>query len=76
MATGILENAFAEKATGTLSQRLSAWTLAGAWARQHLGTASLAPLQEAVLYSYFEDLRISRAPATRPQSFIDALFFA
>ena len=74
-AVEILKNVFALKATGTLSRRASAWTLAGKWASQLVGSPSFSPLSESLVYAYIEDLRVTGAPPTRAQSFIEALHF-
>ena len=74
-AMEILRNVFALKATGTLARRATAWTLAGKWASQFVGSPSFSPLSEGLVYTYIEDLRVTGAPPTRAQSFIEALHF-
>lgn len=71
----VITNVFAGKATGTLAKRASSLGLYARWYREHIGLEVNFPPAEDVAYTYVEYLRLSRAPPTRAQGFVEALRF-
>ena len=72
----VLSNIFADKAANTLSRRATSWTL---FLKCHLrepGADFNGVLTEPLVYTYVETLRKQAAPATRAQSFSEAVGFA
>ena len=75
-AQDVLSNIFADKAANTLSRRATSWTLFLKWHLRELGADFNGVLTEPLVYTYVETLRKQAAPATRAQSFIEAVGFA
>ena len=75
-AQDVLSNIFADKAATTLNRRATSWTLFFRWHLREFGTDFDGVLTEPLVYTYVETLRKQAAPATRAQSFIEALGFA
>ena len=70
-------NTFAGKATATLARRASSMSLYMRWCHKELGSPGEGfPVSEAGVYMYVEYLRAMGAPATRAQSFVEAVYFA
>ena len=74
-AADTLKFAFASKATSTLEGRLSGMTLFCRWARG-TGASCTLPVSEEAIFGYVRALEAERAPATRAQSFLEAVRFA
>ena len=73
----VVANTFAPKATNTLGRRATSVALFLRWAASRGMPASEAmPPTEALIYDYVEDLRVTKAPATRAQSFVESIGFA
>lgn len=75
MALQILSDLFARKATATLDRRAGSLALFVHWCDAHAYTPVL-PVDEERAYSYVSYLRSSGAPATRAESFLQALAFS
>ena len=75
-AQDVLSNIFAGKAANTLNRRATSWTLFLRWHLRELGADFNGVLTEPLVYTYVETLRKQAAPATRAQSFIEAVGFA
>jgi len=69
-----LRFAFMDKATATIEKRLGSLLLYGRWARA-AGQQAPFPQDEAWTYRYVRTLEAERAPATRAQSFVEAVRF-
>ena len=69
----VVYDIFAKKKTGTLKTRCVAMMLYIRWAQSK--NLSPFPLTVATVYSYVDELRKNRAPATRASSFRSALAF-
>ena len=75
-AQDVLSNIFADKAANTLSRQATSWTLFLKCHLKELGADFNGVLTKPLVYTYVETLRKQAAPATRAQSFIEAVGFA
>ena len=73
-AKDTLRYAFAQKATATISKRLGSVQLYARWSAA-AGVGFRLPLSEKEVYSYVRALEVEQAPATRAQSFVEAVRF-
>ena len=71
----ILVDVFAPKATGTLDRRAGSLALFVAWCDEH-DVGSPLPVRETLAYDYIKYLGQQGAPATRADSFLQALRFS
>jgi hypothetical protein len=72
----VLSDVFEPKATSTLQKRAGALLQMMRWLRAKHAHRTLLPFDEAVAYSYLCSLRENKAPASRSQSFREAVAFA